>query len=133
MHASLTAERDTVAGDWATLADDCISAYVDAGKEHACLCGKEMALEAQRPALLAVIRGRILGDPAAPNQNPVTGKAYSATAAEDAARIDPEYLAYLAHQSETVTIKNTAYTLAQAAWLRAELSIARFKVSGGLR
>lgn len=132
MPARFDVERDAVAGDWASVADDCITTYCGCSGEYAGLCGKEMRLEAYRPQLLATIRARIMGDPSHPNQNPVTGKGHSATSAEEAARIDPEYLAHLAYQSEVVILKNTAHGLAQAAWLRASLAIARFKAGAGL-
>lgn len=114
--------------DYGRLAADCISAYVDAGQEHATLCGREMELEADRAGKKLDAIRRIMA-----TENLLTGRSHSASSAEAVVETDLQYRAYLSLQSEVVVLKNHAFTLARAADLRAQLAVARFRAEGGFR
>jgi hypothetical protein len=109
-------------------ADRAISAHTVAGKEYAALCGEELTLEADRAEQKLAAILRIMA-----TTNDLTGNPHSASSAEKIVELDSEYRAYLQRQSNTVVMKNVAFTAAQSARLMAELSIARFRAEAGLR
>lgn len=114
----------------ATVARIEIDLYEEAGKQHAALCGLEMGLEAKRAVAKQNAVLRLLQTP-----NPASGdaqKPYSATAADSAASLDPEYRAYLRRQAEVVVEKNLTRTKAESARLRAQLAVAMLKSESGV-
>ncbi len=123
---AITAERGAL--EWGEFAADCITAYAKAGLEYAALCGREMDLEADRPAkkLDAILRIKATENVLNPE------RPHSASSAEAVVETDHEYRAYLKLQSDGVVMKNQARCLMESARLRSELAIARFKVQGGL-
>lgn len=121
IHPGGRADRAHRMEDYATVVSIEIGLYEEAAKDYGVLGALEMDLEDDRAGkkLEAVLRLTQMRNPAS-----AEGKVYSASAAESAATIDPEYRAHRRLQSDNVIKKNHARTRMESAKLRAKLALA---------
>lgn len=113
--------------DTAQVAENEIVEYQMSRETYANLLRTEMDAEAKRHVILADIVTGLLG-----TTNPATGRPHSASSAEDAARVHPDYLTHLKNLSSTVHAKNRADTMANVSHFRAHLALAVLKATAGV-
>lgn len=105
-----------------------IDEYQRAVDQFAELVAAEMNHQADKPARKTAAIRRIMG-----TQNPLTQAPHSGSSAEKVVELDEEYRHYLWQGSNIVVEKIKAEGRVHAALRRADLALARFRATGGLR